>query len=188
MYGVMSVRKALVLWQRCYVQLDEVDGVLSIAPSPTSHDVKIVPLEGVDLQQPAPLRLTLMCAQHGGRCVHLRTDTEEQHREWVRAILTAQAGASPASSPIATAGEWKGKASFRSTASSPLPMRVVRFRIVNVAGVLPPLPLCSETAAGGCADGVDCSRSSSPGDGADAPGCGPHPILRVKGSPRRSRA
>jgi len=38
MYGVLMIRKALVLWQRCYVELEETDGVLKIAQSPVSRN------------------------------------------------------------------------------------------------------------------------------------------------------
>eukprot|EP00906_Rhabdomonas_costata_P036933 RCo051847 len=149
MYGVMSVRKALVLWQRCYVQLDEVDGVLSIAPSPTSHDVKLVPLDGVELLQPAPLRLTLVCPQHGGRSVHLRTDTAEQHREWVRAILTAQ-GVSPAYGVNFTASGLERK----HARTSP---RCVRFCLTSISGTPTAQALPTEAAATASADSQGAS-------------------------------
>eukprot|EP00906_Rhabdomonas_costata_P008856 RCo012574 len=95
MFGVLYMRKALVLWQRCYVQLDEAEGVLRVASSPTSRNVERVPLAEVELRQLLPHRFSLVPTRGGARAVHLRTDTTQQREEWAAAITSAQKGFTP---------------------------------------------------------------------------------------------
>eukprot|EP00906_Rhabdomonas_costata_P008873 RCo012592 len=98
MFGVLSVRKALLLWQRCYVQLDEVKAVLRIAPSPTSRRAELHRLQDVELQrQSSPTRLAVVVVKTG-RAVQLRTDTPEQREEWAAWILAVQKGLAPTAS------------------------------------------------------------------------------------------
>eukprot|EP00906_Rhabdomonas_costata_P027710 RCo039317 len=91
MFGVLSVRKAFVLWQRCYVQLEEAEGVLRVASSPTSSHVEVIPLSEVELREPGPRKLSLVSTT-GGRSTHLRADTPQQCSEWAAAISSVKAG------------------------------------------------------------------------------------------------
>eukprot|EP00906_Rhabdomonas_costata_P027709 RCo039316 len=91
MFGVLYVRWAYVLWPRCYVQLEEAEGVLTVASSPTSSHVEVIPLSEVELREPGPRKLSLVSTT-GGRSTHLRADTPQQCSEWAAAISSVKAG------------------------------------------------------------------------------------------------
>eukprot|EP00906_Rhabdomonas_costata_P027711 RCo039319 len=88
MFGVLYVRWAYVLWPRCYVQLEEAEGVLRVAPYPTSKIADRIQLSEMELHEPSPHRLTLISRTTG----HLRADTTEQRAEWAASILALQKG------------------------------------------------------------------------------------------------
>eukprot|EP00906_Rhabdomonas_costata_P003591 RCo005462 len=169
MFGVLSVRWALVLWRRCYVELCEAEGMLRIAASPTSRSADLIPLGEVEVRVRSSRRFSLV-PRGSGRSYHLCTDTPLQCAEWTLAILALQKGlASPLSSgspPVVRFCE--------TTASLPL---VTRKPLVY----LWPLPISRpqpSLSTRGSSSPDTCNSSSSSSVGERDPLEGPQPRMR----------